>query len=126
MKYLNGYYHIKVRDKRFNIHPTEDITIRKREPSKSLRTQYQEQKKTKLEKSGKVEKVNEELELKPYNSKQKAKTNIVKNQKFILQGCPSCKRNTWVNFDQGFCSKVRENVIDKQKHQSIKCTWTKS
>ena len=126
MKYLNGYYHIKVRDKRFNIHPKEDITIRKREPSKSLRTQYQEQKKAKLEKSGKVEKVKKELELKPYKSKQKAKTNIVKNQKFILQGCPSCKQNTWVNFDQDFCSEVRENVIAKQKHQSIKCTWTKS
>ena len=126
MKYLNDYYHIKVRYKRFIIHPIEDITIRKREPSKSLRTQYQEQKKAKLEKSGKVEKVNKELELKPYNSKQKAKTNTVKNQKFILQRCSSCKRKTCVNFDQGFCSEVRENVIGKQKHQSIKCTWTKS
>ena len=41
MKYLIGNYYVEVKDKRYVIHPTENIIVRERDPTKSLRTQYQ-------------------------------------------------------------------------------------
>ena len=41
MKYLNGQYYTEVKDHRYRIHPNGDIILRKRDPPKSLTTQYQ-------------------------------------------------------------------------------------
>ena len=41
MKYLNKEYYVEVKDKRYFIHPTENIILRKRDPLQSLRKQYQ-------------------------------------------------------------------------------------
>ena len=54
MKHLNGEYYIEVKDRRYQIHPTEKIILRKRDPPTSLRTQYQVQKETKIRKNQKV------------------------------------------------------------------------
>ena len=32
MKYLNGEYHVEVKDRRHRIHATENIILRKRDP----------------------------------------------------------------------------------------------
>ena len=54
MKYLNGEYFVEVHDRRYGIHPTENIILRKRDEPKSLRTQYQVQNETKIRKNQKV------------------------------------------------------------------------
>ena len=41
MKYLNGQYYTEVKDHRYTIHPNGEIILRKRDPPKSLTTQYQ-------------------------------------------------------------------------------------
>ena len=48
LKYMNGKFYVEMKDKRYSIHPTEDILVRERKPPKSLGTQYQVQKQTKL------------------------------------------------------------------------------
>ena len=40
MKYLNGQFYVEVKDKRYRIHPTENIILRKRDSPQSIRTQY--------------------------------------------------------------------------------------
>ena len=49
MKYLDGNYYLEVKDHRYKIHPTENIILRKRDPPKSLTTQYQVKNNTKKE-----------------------------------------------------------------------------
>ena len=54
MKYFNGNYYVEVKDHRNKIHPTENIILRKRDPSTSLRTQYQVQNETLIRRNQKV------------------------------------------------------------------------
>ena len=54
MKFLNGEYYVEVKDHRYRIHPTEKNNLRKREPPKFLRTQYQVQNETQIRKNQKV------------------------------------------------------------------------
>ena len=54
MKYLKGQYYVEVKDHRYRIHPTENIILRSRDPSTSLRTQYQVQNDTQIRKNSKV------------------------------------------------------------------------
>ena len=56
MKYLNINYYVEVKDHRYIIHPTENIILRKRDPPKSLRTQYQVQHETHIRRNKKVNK----------------------------------------------------------------------
>ena len=46
MKYLNGEYYVEVRDHRYKNLSTENDILRKRDPPKSLRFQYQVQNET--------------------------------------------------------------------------------
>ena len=39
-EYLNKKHHIEVKDKRFEIHPTDNLLSGEREPPKRLGTQY--------------------------------------------------------------------------------------
>ena len=114
MKYLNGEYFVEVKDHRYKIHPTENIILRKRDPPTSLRTQYQVQNETQIRKNQKVIKNdNNQLVVKNY-SKNKNKQPIIQKQ---LPNCPSCKQNTWLEFDKGFYCTNCEYIINKQKHQ---------
>ena len=115
MKYLNGEYYVEVKDHRYRIHPTEIIILRKRDPPTSLRTQYQNQNETQIRKNQKVIKNdNDQLIVKNYP---KNKQPIIQQQKFKPPNCPSCKQNTWLEFDKGYYCTNCENIINKQKHQ---------
>ena len=54
MKYLNREYYVEMKDRRYKIHPTENILLRKRDPPTSLRTQYQVQIDTQIRRNQKV------------------------------------------------------------------------
>ena len=117
MKYLNGEYYVEVTDRRYLIHPTEYIILRKRNEPKSLRTQYQVQNDTKIRRNQKVIKNdNNHLIVKNY-PKNKIKQPIIKQQKFKPPNCPSCKRNNWLEFDKGYYCQNCDYNINKQKHQ---------
>ena len=115
MKYLNGEYYIEVKDHRYKIHPTENIILRKRDEPKSLRTQYQVQNETQIRRNQKVIKNDDDqLIVKNYP---KNKQPIIQQQKFKLPNCPSCKQNTWLEFDKGYYCTNCEYIINKQKHE---------
>ena len=114
MKYLDGNYYVEVKDYRYKIHPTENIILRKRDPPTSLRTQYQVQNETKIRRNQKVIKNdNDQLVVKNY-PKNINKQSIIQKQ---LPNCPSCKQNTWLEFDKGWYCRNCEYIINKQKHQ---------
>ena len=117
MKYLNGEYYVEVKDHRYKIHPTENIILRVRDPPTSLRTQYQVQNETQIRRNQKVIKNdNDQLVVKNY-PKNKNKQPIIQQQKFKPPNCPSCKQNTWLEFNKGFYCTNCEYIINKQKHQ---------
>ena len=66
MKYIDGEYYVEVKDRRYNIHPTENIILRKRDPPESPRTQNQVQNETWIRKNQKVVENNRKLEFKNY------------------------------------------------------------
>ena len=97
MKYLNGQFYVEVKDHRYLIHPTENYILRKRIPPSSLRTQYPVQNESKIRRNQKVIKNdNNELLVKNYP---KNKQPIIQQQKFKPPKCPTCKQNTWLEFD---------------------------
>ena len=111
MKYLDGEYYVEEKDHRYKIHPTENIIIPKRDEPKSLRTQYQVQNETQIRRNQKVIKNdNDQLVVKNYP---KNKQPIIQKQ---LTNCPTCKQNTWLEFDKGYCTNC-EYKINKQRHQ---------
>ena len=115
MKYLNGEYYVEVKGHRYKIHPTENIILRLRDEPKSLRTQYQVQKETQIRKNQKVIKNdNDQLIVENYP---KNKQPIIQQQKFKPPNCPSCKQNTWLEFEKGYYCTNCEYIINKQKHQ---------
>ena len=119
MKYLNGEYYVEVKDKRYQIHPTENIILRKREPPKSLRTQYQVQNQTKIRTNQKVIKNDDnQLIVKNY-PRNKSKQPIIQEQEIKLPSinCPQCGRCLWKEIDRGFYCRGCEYIIYKQKHQ---------
>ena len=116
MKYLNGEYYVEVKDHRYNIHPTENVILRKRDPPTSLRTQYQVQNETQIRGNQKlIKNDNDQLVVKNY-PKNNNKQPIIQQQT-KLPNCPSCNRNNWLEFDKGYYCKNCEFIINKQKHQ---------
>ena len=117
MKYLNGECYVEVKDNRYKIHPTENIILRKRDPPKSLRTQYQVINRTQIgTNQRKIRNDNIQLIVKNY-PKNKNKQPNIQQRKFDLPNCPSCKQNNWLEFDKGYYCKNCEYNINKQKHQ---------
>ena len=115
MKYLNGEYYVEVKDHRYKIYPTENIILRKRDPPTSLRTKYQVQNETQIQKNQKVIRDDDnELIVKNYP---KNKQPIIQEREIKLPNCPSCKRNDWLEFDKGYYCKNCEFLINKQKYQ---------
>ena len=115
MKYLNGEYFVEVKDHRYRVHPTENNFLRKQDPPTSLRTKYQFQNETQIRKNQKVIK-NDNNELIVKNYPKNNQPNI-QQQKFKPPNCPSCKQNSWLEFDKGYYCKNCEYIINKQKHQ---------
>ena len=119
MKYLNGEYHVEVKDHRYRIHPTENITLRKRDPPTSVRTQYQVQNETRIRRKQRtIKRFNDQLVVKNY-LKNKNKQPIIHKQ---LPNCATCKQNNWLEFDKVFYCENCEYIINKQKHQKDKKT----
>ena len=117
MKYLNGNYYVEVKDHRYKNHPSENIIIRKRDPPKSLTTQYQVKNQTKIRTNQKVIRNDDnQLIVKNY-PKYKNKQPNIQQRKFDIPICPSCKQNNWLEFDIGYYCKICECIINKQKHQ---------
>ena len=54
MKFLKGQYYVEVKDHRYKIHLIENIFLRQRDPTQSLRTQYQDQNETQNRRNQKV------------------------------------------------------------------------
>ena len=122
MKYLNGEYYVDVKDHRYKFHPTEKNILRKRDPPKSLRTQYQVQNEAQIRRNQKVIKNdNDQLEVKSYPKK---KQQTQQQLKFKPPNCPNCKQNIRLEFDKGYYCRNCENIIDKQKHQIDKKVLT--
>ena len=119
MKYLDGNYYVEVKDHRYRIHPTENIILRKRDPPKSLRTQYQVQNETQI-RNQKVVKNEDQLIVKNYPRNKKQP---IQQQ---LPNCPSCKQNTWLEFDKGYYCTNCEYIINKQKHEIDKSVLRQS
>ena len=116
MKYLNGEYYVEVKDHRYKIHPTENIILRKRDPPKSLRTQYQVQNERQIRRNQKVIK-NDDYQLVVKNYPKNKQPSIQQQSKFKPPNCPSCKQNMWLEFDKGYYCQNCEYIINKQKHQ---------
>ena len=120
MKYLNGQFYVEVKDHRYKIHPTENIILRKRDPPKSLRIQYQLENDTQIRKNQKVIKNdNNELIVKNYPKK---KQPVIQQPEFKPPNCLSCKRNNWLEFDKGYYCRNCEYITNKQKHKIDKKT----
>ena len=98
MKFPNGEYYVEVKNSRYEIHPTENIVLRKQYPPNSLRTQYQIQINTQIRNNQKVIKnYNDELIVQNYP---RNKQPIKEQQKPKPPKCPSCKRKNWLEFDK--------------------------
>ena len=96
MKYLNGEYYVEVKDHRYKIHPTKNISLRKRGPPTSSRTQYQVQNNTQIRKNQKFfREGNNELVVENYP---KNKQSITQQPTFTLPKSPIRKRNNWLDF----------------------------
>ena len=114
LKYLNGEYYVEVKNHRYRIHPTENKNLRKRDPSISLRTQYQFQNETWIRKNQNAVENNGKLENRKYSKNEKP---VQHQPKFKPPNCPSCKRDNWLEFDKSYYCKNCEYIINKQKHQ---------
>ena len=97
MKFLIGQYYVKVKDKRYRIHPTENNILRELDPPKSLRTQNQVQNETQIRKNQKViRNEKNELEVKNYPKNKQP----IQKPKIKSPNCLSCKRNIWLEYDE--------------------------
>ena len=115
MKYPDGNYYVEVKDHPYKLHPPENIILRKRHPSTSLKTQYQVQNETQIWKNQKVIRIDNDQS--KVNNSPKNKQPIIQQQKFKLPNCPSCKQNKWLEFDEVYYCMNCEYIINKQKHQ---------
>ena len=116
MEYLNGENYVEVKDHRCKIHPTENIILQKRDPPKSMRTQYQVCE-TQMRKNQKVIKNDNDELVKNYP---KNKHSIQQQPKFTPPNCPSCKGNNWLEFDKGYYCKNCEYIINKKNIKLIR------
>ena len=114
MKYLFGNFYVEVKEYRYKIHPTENIILRRRDESKSLRTQYHVQNETNIRRNQKVIKNdNDQLVVKKYPKNKKQQI----HQQPKLPNCLSCKRKNWLEINKGYYCQNCEYIINKQKHQ---------
>ena len=103
-----------MKDHRHANHPTENNNLRKRDPPKSVRTQYQVQKEGQIRKNQKVVENKGKIEVKNYP---KNKQPIIQQTKFKPPNCPSCKGRSWLDFDKGYYCQNCGYIFNKQKQQ---------
>ena len=110
MKYPGSKYYVKAKYHRYRIHPTENVILGLQDKPKSLRIQYQVQNEVQIRKNQKIIRNDkDELIVKNYP---KIKRSITQQP-----NCPSCKRNAWLEIDEGYYCKNCEYVYTKQEHQ---------
>ena len=115
MNYLNGESYVEVKDHRYRVHPTENLILRKRDPPNFLRSQYRVQNETQIRRNQNVNKNdNDELKIKNYPE---IKQPNIQQPKFKPPNCPSCRQNTWLNFDKGYYRRNCEYIFNKLKHE---------
>ena len=100
MKYLNDEYYVEVKDHRYDFRPAENKILRKRNLPISLRTQYQVQNDTQIKENQEdIKNDNDELIIRNYP---KNKQPLIQQPKLKPPDCSSCKRNNWLEFNQGW------------------------
>ena len=115
LKFQNDQFYVEVKDKRYLIHPTENIILRRTHPPLSLETQNQVQNDHQIRKNQKVIRDdNDQLVVKNYPKK---KQSSQQQLTFKPTVCPSCKQIIWLDFDKGFYCQNCEYIMNKQKHQ---------
>ena len=115
MKFPDSQYYVEVKDHRYKIQPTEYIILRLGDPPNSFRTQYQFQNNIQIRSNQKViRNDNDELIKKNYP---KNRPPVIHQPKFEPPNCPTCKRNSWLEFDKGFHCQNCKYIINKQNHQ---------
>ena len=113
MKFHNGQFYIEVEDKRYVIHPTENIILQKRDPPISLKTQYQVQNETQTRKNQKVIRYDiNELVVKIYP---KNKQPIIQQPNFKSPNCPSYEQIIWLELGKGYYCKV-VNILSTNRN----------
>ena len=116
MKYRYSNYYVGKKDKQYLLNPTKNNVIRLPEETTSSRTQYEFQNTTQIRKNQKIVRTIGRSEAKIYPKK---KQPIIQQPKFILFSCPSCKRNSSLEFDKLWFVKTVNLLI---KNRSIKLT----
>ena len=115
MKFFKGQYYVELKAKRYFVHPTQNNILRLQNPPQSRRTQYQVQNNTQIRKNQKVIRNDyNELEVKSYPKNNRP---FIHQPKFKPLNCPSCKRNKWLENDEGYYCQSCEYNITKEKHQ---------
>ena len=113
MKYLNGENSVEVKERRYRIHPPENIILRLRDPPTSLKTQYRVQNETQIRKNQKaIRDGNNEIIVKNYP---KSKQPIVKKTKLKPPLSPSCKQNIWLQLEKGCYCWNCEYINNRKK-----------
>ena len=91
MKCLIGNYYVEVNDKKYIITPTENIILRGRKETSSLRTQSQVSNETEIKRNPKhIKDEDGQLQIKCYR-KRKSNKKVVEKPKIDVE-CPSCKQ----------------------------------
>ena len=69
---------------------------------------------------GEIKKVIENNGKSEFKNYPKTKQPIIQQAKSKPPNCHSCKRNSWLDFDEGYYCQKCEIIIHKQKHQIVK------
>ena len=113
MKCLIGNYYVEVNDKKYIITPTENIILRGRKETSSLRTQSQVSNETEIKRNPKLIKDEDgQLQIKCYR-KRKSTKKVVEKPKIDVD-CPSCKQCDWIEIDKGYFCPNCENVSNRK------------
>ena len=116
MKCLNGKYYVEVNDKKYIVTPTENIILRGRKETRSLRTQSQVSNETKIRRNPKIIKDEDgQLQIKCYR-KRKSNKKVIEKPKIDVE-CSSCKQRNWIEFVKGYYCPNCENIFNRPKHR---------
>ena len=113
MKFLNGNNYLEVKDKKYLIHPTENITFENEILQNLSELNIKSKMKLRLVKIKVIKNDNNQL---VFNNYPKNKQPIIQQPKF-KPNCPGCKRNIWLEFEKGYYCQNCEHIIKKQNHQ---------
>ena len=114
-KYLSNKYCVEVKDESYLVHLTQSKVLREHKGPKFSRTQYKNYLETKIGRNQKVNASDKgKLEVKS-QPKMKIRQEIDRPQ--INEYCPSCKKQSWIELDQGLLCQKCQYHITKHNHQ---------